>query len=359
MSSTQESSSGEEALVSVAEIIKEKRDAQAKWWRRRGGKSRGFWYEKPGGGRVGGEDDLARVKALVIPPAWKDVRVNPAARGRVQAMGTDTKGRRQYIYHQAFTSRQQARKFAKVVKFGEQLPALRSVTNEHLDLEGLPRERVLAAVVRLINDLYFRVGSEQSVQKYKTFGVTTLRNNHLEIERGGRLIFNFVGKHHIRHRRILVDADLASLVGDIKALRGKRLFQYLDAEGKARPVTPRDVNEYIKAATGADFSAKDFRTWGGTLLAAIALAELGAAEDEKSCKKSLVKAIKTVAERLGNTPAVCRDSYVHPLVFAQYEKRVTLEEFRPRGSRRRIARNQPEYEVEEKALLKLLHAAQS
>ncbi|HVG38097.1 MAG TPA: hypothetical protein VM870_02350, partial [Pyrinomonadaceae bacterium] len=320
-----------------------------------GTKGRGFWYEDAAGKRVTDEGELERIRALVIPPAWKDVRICPSARGRIQAVGTDTSGRRQYLYHSSFAARQQARKYQKIERFGEVLPKLRQQANEHINLEGLPRERVLAVVVRLINELYFRVGSEMSVKRYKTYGVTTLRNRHLEIKRGGRLIFNFVGKHHIRHRRVVVDEDLATLMQDIKAIGGARLFEYLDAEGKPRPVTPRDVNEYIKAATDAEFSAKDFRTWGGTLLAAVELAELGAPADEKQVKTNLVKAVKKVAERLGNTPTVCRSCYVHPTVLAHYQAGTTLEEFRPRRARR-IKRDAPEYEVEELALLKLLRA---
>lgn len=349
-------SDGEAAQKTDAPTSPPPRDTRAKWWRRRGAKSRGFWYEDARGRRVTREEELERIKTLVIPPAWKDVRINPTARGRIQALGTDTSGRRQYLYHPSFAARQQARKYKKIESFGENLPALRRLTNEHLETDGLTRERVLAVVVRLINDLYFRVGSELSVKRYKTFGVTTLRNRHLEIKRGGRLIFNFVGKHHIRHRRLIVDEELAALMRDIKAIGGSRLFAYLDTEGKPRPVTPRDVNEYIKAATGPQFSAKDFRTWGGTLLAAVELAELGAADEEKKAKSNLVKAIKKVAERLGNTPSVCRECYVHPSVTRNYLKGITLDEYRPRNARR-INRRQPEYEVEEKALLKLLHAS--
>jgi DNA topoisomerase-1 len=176
----------------------------------------------------------------------------------------------------------------------------------------------------------------------------------LEIKRGGRLVFQFTGKHHIKHRRILVDEELAALMRDIKSLPGRRLFQYYDEEQKRpRPVTPRDVNEYIKAATAAEFSAKDFRTWGGTLLAAVALAEYGPAGDGREAKRNIVRAVRAVAEHLGNTPAVCRSSYVHPVVFEIYCRGTTLEEFRPRRERR-VAGREPDYFPEERALLKLL-----
>ena len=202
------------------------RGARARWWRRRGTKSRGFWYEDARGVRVTREDALERIKSLAVPPAWKHVRVAPGPHCRVQAIGMDKMGRVQRVYHPAFAARQQKLKYDKIVRFGEALPRLRKKTNEDIALEGLPRERVLAVVIRLINDLYFRVGSEESVRRYRTYGVTTLRNRHLEIGRGGRLVFTFVGKHHVEHRRILVDEELATLMRDIQSLRGRRLFQY-------------------------------------------------------------------------------------------------------------------------------------
>jgi DNA topoisomerase-1 len=334
------------------------RGPRARWYRRRGTKRQGFWYETHDGLRVSDEAELERIRALVIPPAWTNVRISPSARGRIQAVGVDKSGRIQYKYHAAFAARQQRKKFEKVIRFGEYLPRLRRLTNEHITLEGFPRERVLALVIRLINDLYFRVGSEASVKRYRTYGVTTLRNRHLEIKPGGRLIFSFVGKHHIRHRRIIVDEEMATVMRDLKALGGAKLFEYLDADGRVRPITPRDVNEYIKAATAPEFSAKDFRTWGGTLLAAIHLAEVGRAEEERQIRHNIVQVTKYVAQHLGNTPTVCRSCYIHPAIFERYLEGVTLESYRPR-SQRRIRRLLPEYEPEEEALLKLFRAQTS
>ncbi len=331
------------------------RGRRANWWQRRGTKRR-CWYEDARGRRITDEAALARIKTLVIPPAWREVRIAPGAHSRLQAIGVDAGGRVQRIYHPAFAAKQQKLKYEKIVRFGAQLNALRRKTNEDIAREGLSKTRVLAVIIRLINDLYFRVGSELSVTRYRTYGVTTLRNRHLTIKRGGQLVFNFVGKHHIRHRRLLVDEELAMLMRDIQKLGGARLFHYYDEEQKkAIPIRPRDVNEYIKTATAPEFSAKDFRTWGGTLLAAVELAELGKPEDEKQAKRNLVRAIKRVAERLGNTPTVCRSSYIHPRVLASYCAGTTLEEFRPRRERR-IGRQQPEYLPEERALLKLLQA---
>jgi DNA topoisomerase-1 len=330
------------------------RGARARWWRKRGSKRR-FWYEDAKGARITDEEQLQRIKSLVIPPAWTDVRISPSARNRLQAIGIDTSNRVQYLYHPQFAARQQRKKFEKIERFGEYLATLRRKTNEDIAREDLSRERVLAVVIRLINELYFRVGSEDSVKRYRTYGVTTLRNRHLKIKRNGQLVFSFKGKHHIHHRRIIVDKELAMLMQDIKAIGGAKLFEYYDEEGRIRSITPRDVNEYIKTATSPEFSAKDFRTWGGTLLAAVELAEMGRAEDEKEAKKNLVKAVKRVAEHLGNTPTVCRGCYIHPTVLELYQQGTTLEEFRRRVERY-VHRIEPEYEPEERALLNMLRA---
>lgn len=331
------------------------RGRRARWWQRRGSKSRGFRYETVDGKRISDETALERIRSLAVPPAWREVRISPSPRNHLQAIGVDGAGRVQRVYNPSFVAARARRKYEKIERFGESLPALRRKTNEDIAQEGLGKERVLAVVVRLINDLYFRVGSETSVKRYRTYGVTTLRNRHLEIERGGRLVFKFTGKHHVKHRRILVDEELAALVGDIKSIGGSKLFNYIGDDGKAHPVTPRDVNDYIKSATAQEFSAKDFRTWGGTLLAATELAETGPCEDERELKKNVATAVKHVAEHLGNTPAVCRECYIHPAVVAAYSKGKTIEEFRPRRARL-IQRQQPEYTVEELALLKLLGA---
>lgn len=339
--------SGETAALPVTS-----RGKLAKWWRRSGGKSRPR-YETADGARITDREIVERIKRLAIPPAWSDVRICPNPCGKLQAIGADAAGRVQRIYNPTFSAKQQRKKYAKIERFGENLPALRRQANRDIALDGLPRERVLAVIIRLINDLYFRIGSEESVKRYKTYGVTTLRNRHLEIGRGGKLQFNFVGKHHIRHRRLVVDAELATLMRDIKSLKGARLFNYLDEAGKVHPIRPQDVNNYIKTATGGAFSAKDFRTWGGTLLGATELAELGAPESERKAKTNLVRAVTRVAEHLGNTPAVCRSSYIHPTVLERYLAGHTLDDYVP-GRKRRISRNQPDYLPEEEALLRML-----
>lgn len=332
------------------------RGRRAKWWSRVGTPRRGFKYVDALGRAITDEAALERIRSLVIPPAWRMVRISPAASSRVQALGVDTTGRVQYLYHPQFSARQQRKKFEKIERFGTFLPSLRKATNEHLSFEGFPREKVLALMVRLINQLYIRIGGEKSASTFKTYGITTLQNRHLEIGRGGKLIFEFVGKSHIKHRKVLVDKELASLMAELKALgTSRKLFHYHDADGKPRPVRPSEVNSYIKSITCDEFSAKDFRTWGATLLAAIELAELGRAETEAETKKNIVKAVRRVAEQLGNTPTVCRGSYIHPVVIKAYEKGVILEDFQPsRG--RRTARMQADYEPEELSLLKLFEA---
>jgi DNA topoisomerase-1 len=208
--------------------------------------------------------------------------------------------------------------------------------------------------MRLINSLYFRVGSEKSVRRYKTFGITTLQNRHLTIDRRGKLIFDFVGKSHIKHRKIMVDKDLAAVMAELKSLGpARKLFHYVAEDGSLKAVTPADVNNYIKEVTSPEFSSKDFRTWAGTLLAALELAELGAAENEKETKHRLVQAVKRVAEQLGNTPSVCRSSYIHPAVIDLYCKGITIAEFEPRRTRR-IKLSLADYEPGEQALLSLL-----
>jgi DNA topoisomerase I len=328
---------------------------RSKWIMRRGSKSRGFFYTDAKGKKITDSAILERIRSLVIPPAWRFVRITPAASSAIQAVGMDTTGRIQYLYHTKFSEKQQRRKFEKITRFGEHLPRLREVTNDHILMDGFPREKVLAIMMRLINSLYIRVGTEKSARHYRTYGITTLQNKHLEIKRGGQLVFDFVGKSHIKHRKVLVDEELAAVMKDLKQLgAARKLFHYVDEDGKPRPIKPSDINSYIKEATSPEFSSKDFRTWGGTLLAATALAEIGKAEEEREMKRNILKAIKTVAEQLGNTPTVCRSSYIHPTVLKSYEGGMTIDEFRPR-KKRRIRRVEADYEPEEKALLRLLN----
>jgi len=329
---------------------------RARWWQRKGSKSRGFSYFDASGKKIAEDESLERIASLVIPPAWRYVRIAPSSRSNVQAVGMDTTGRIQYIYDPKFTKKQQEKKYAKIQKFGEYLPALRETTSRDLTLDGFPKEKVLAVMLRLINSLYFRVGTEKSARHYKTYGITTLQNRHFSIGRNGHLVFEFVGKSHIQHRKVLVDEELAAVMKELKDLGGARkLFHYLDEEGKPHAVRPNDLNEYLKAATSPEFSSKDFRTWGGTLMAAVELAEIGKPESESEVKKNVVRAVKRVAEQLGNTPSVCRSSYIHPAVLETYESGLILDEFIPRRSRL-IKLKQAGYEPEETSLLRLLRS---
>jgi len=332
------------------------RGRRSKWWRRLGTPRSGFRYVDAAGRRIVDATSLERIKALVIPPAWQLVRISPSVSSRIQAVGVDTTGRVQYLYHPQFAARQQKKKFEKIERFGKFLPQLRAATNEHLALDGFPREKVLALMIRLINQLYIRMGGEKSASDFKTYGITTLQNRHLDIKRGGKLVFEFVGKSYIKHRKVLVDEELAAIMKQLKDLgTSRKLFHYRDAEGKPRPVKPSELNEYIKVVTHQDFSAKDFRTWGGTLLAAVELAEIGCGTSEAEVKRNIVKAVKKVAEQLGNTPAVCRGSYIHPVVLRAYENGVILEDFQ-RKKVRRTKRNEEDYSPEEYSLLKLFEA---
>ena len=325
------------------------------WWRRIGSKERGFRYVDRNREPITDQQELLRIQQLVIPPAWRDVRICPRPGGRLQAVGLDKNGRIQYLYHAQFAEKRRQEKYARIERFGERLPLIRQATNEHLELDGFPAERVIALMIRLIDDLHFRLGANRSVTDYRTYGITTLRNRHLTIRRGGILEFNYIAKHHIRQRNIVVDRELAELLGELKQIGGARLFEFMGDDGQVRPVLPRDVNRYVKTHMGPEFSSKDFRTWAGTLQAALILAEIGPAETERAIRKNVVQAVKKVAERLGNTPTVCRSCYIHPVVFERYEAGVTLEQFRPKAERV-IRRLMPDYEPEELSLLALFRA---
>ncbi len=326
---------------------------RSRWWKRSGSKSKNFRYTDAASKAIVDDNDLARIRSLVIPPAWKYVRISPFAGGRIQALGMDTTGRIQYLYHTKFSEQQKKKKFARIESFGKYLPNFRRITNEHIGLEGFPREKILAVMMRLINSLYIRVGSEKSSKHYKTYGITTLQNKHLEIGKKGKLIFEFVGKSHIKHRKVLVDEKLAEIFKELKALgRASKLFHYIDDEGKLRNIKSNDLNSYLKAATASEFTLKDFRTWGGTLFAAVELAKIGITADKEHSKKNITKAVKKVAQMLGNTPKVCRDSYIHPAIIKKYEAGITLDGFRHRKTRR-ISRIEAELEPEERALIKL------
>jgi len=322
-------------------------------WRREGSRGR-IRYLDARGNRITDEDSLERIKSLAIPPAWKDVWISANASSKLQATGVDGAGRKQYLYHPSFRAQREQEKYDKLIRFAEGLPDLREAMAEHMDNDLLDRDRVSAIATRLINRGWFRVGTERYAKESKTFGITTLRKNHVTV-RGHRIAFHFRGKHRSEIRTILVDSELAESVKELLALpRGALLFRY-EWDGALYALTGAKLNEYVRTNLGKDFTAKDFRTWGGTLLAAIALAEHGPAESETEAKRAVTAVMRRVGEQLGNTPAVARGSYVSPAVIDQYLDGTTIEDFRPRHLRVVGARDLG-LDLEEQALLSLLRS---
>jgi DNA topoisomerase-1 len=284
---------------------------------RRKGAGRGFSYVGTDGRRVTDKRVLGRIRSLAIPPAWTDVWICPIARGHLQATGRDARGRKQYRYHPRWHEVRDEVKYERMIAFGEALPRIRRRVDRDLSLPGMPRERVLAAVVRLLEKTRVRVGNEEYARENRSFGLTTLRNRHADVG-SSRIRFRFRGKGGKEHEVELDDRRLARIVARCQELPGQALFTYLDEEGEARTVDSTDVNDYLREISGEEFSAKDFRTWAGTVLAAWALSELREFDSEAQAKKNVVRAVEAVAERLGNTPAVSRKSYVHPTVIDAY-----------------------------------------
>jgi DNA topoisomerase-1 len=322
-------------------------------WRRLGSRRR-FRYEDSRGRPITDEAALARIDELRIPPAWKDVWISPRATAKLQATGVDKAGRRQYLYHPEYRARQEQAKFDKLVLFAERLPALRAAMAEHMEQEPLSSDWTAAVAVRLINEGWFRVGDERYAKSYRTFGITTLRKGHVRV-RGSRVSFRFRAKHRIMCRTVLVDDELSAALKELLAAPGgRRLFRYR-LNGEFVNLGARRLNEYIREHLGDEFTAKDFRTWGGTLLAAVALAERGPVETATEQKRTVAAVMRIVGERLGNTPAVARASYVSPAVVEQYLDGRTIEDFRPRHLRVVGARDSG-LDAEEQALLSLLRS---
>ena len=279
---------------------------------------KGFSYVDEDGRTLKDEATLARIKALVIPPAWTSVWICPDPNGHIQAVGRDQKGRKQYRYHPDWRADRDARKYDRMAAFGRALPKLRKRVAADLSRRGLPREKVLAAVVSLLELTLIRVGNDEYAKTNKSFGLTTMRKRHLKLASGGA-VFEFVGKSGKKHKTGFRDRRLARIVAACQELRGQRLFQYLDDEGQRRAIESDDVNDYIRAACGDDFSAKDFRTWAGSLAALEALSLSPKPETKTEAKRTLNTCVKAVAGLLGNTPAVCRAAYIHPKVLEAFE----------------------------------------
>jgi DNA topoisomerase I len=322
-------------------------------WRRRGRKG-SFRYFDARGKPITDAEKIARIEQLVIPPAWRDVWISPRPKAKLQATGIDRAGRRQYLYHPEFRARQEQEKFDRLVLFAERLPELRKAMSKHLAGESLEPEWACALALQLINLGWFRVGTDRYVRTAKTFGITTLRKRHVSV-RGSKITFRYRGKHRSWVRSAVVDADLAAAMRELLALPGgSRLFRYRSAD-VFRNLTGSRLNEYISEHLGPEFTAKDFRTWGGTLIAAIAFAEHGPRESETEARRVVAGVMRAVGERLGNTPAVARASYVSPAVVEQYLDGRTIDDFRPRHLRVVSARD-TSLDQEERALLALLRS---
>jgi DNA topoisomerase I len=283
--------------------------------RRRAGT--GWAYYRPDGARITDPNERRRLNALAIPPAWTDVWICPDPRGHLQATARDARGRKQYRYHPGYRAAREASKFRRMLQFAEVLPHLREHIERDLRARGLPRRKVLATVVRLLERTQIRVGNDEYARANRSFGLTTLRDRHVEV-RGARLRFTFRGKSGVPHTVDFTDRRVARIVQQCQDLPGQELFQYLDEDGRRQAVSSDDVNAYLRAATGRDFTAKDFRTWAGTVSAATALRELGPAGSARAAGRRIVEAIDTVAAQLGNTRTVCRQYYVHPGVLDAY-----------------------------------------
>ena len=284
----------------------------------------GWRFLKPGGTVVTDEDDVARIKKLAIPPAYTDVWICPDPRGHLQAVGRDARGRKQYRYHARWREVRDEAKYSKMLVFGRVLPTIRAQVQKDMGLPGLPKRKVVAAIVALLEKTMMRIGNEEYAKTNKSFGLTTLRDRHAKIK-GGHVEFDFRGKHGVEHHIDLADKRLAKVVQRCRDIPGQDLFQYLDQDGQRHTVGSDDVNEYLHEVSGEEVTAKDFRTWAATKLAAAALTEFEAFDSEARAKKNVVQAVEHVAQRLGNTPAICRKCYIHPAVFEGYLNGSLLE----------------------------------
>lgn len=313
---------------------------------------RGFRYLRPDGSAVADAATMRRIKRLVIPPAWTDVWICPAADGHIQATGRDAKRRKQYRYHPRFREIREETKYERMLAFAAVLPQIRATVDEHLGKPALSREKILATVVRLLEITLIRVGNEEYAKQNASFGLTTLRNRHVDID-GSTIEFRFRGKSKQHHVVKVHDRRLARILARSRDLPGEELFQYADDDGALRPVEAADVNDYLRTIAGDEFTAKDFRTWAGTVLAAKALRELEAFDSQAAAKKNIVAAVKSVAGRLGNTPSVCRKCYVHPEIWGAYVDGDLARTVRERAEAE-LRENLPTLSSEEAAVLMLL-----
>ncbi len=314
----------------------------------------GFVYRDVGGRLVKNDETLARIRSLAIPPAWVGVWICPNARGHLQATGRDARGRKQHRYHPKWRETRDSVKFNRTIAFGRALPRIRRRVARDLRRPGLGREKVLAAMVRLLETTLIRIGNEEYLKQNHSVGLSTMRDRHVSI-RGGVIHFNFRGKGGKRHEIDLEDPRLARIVRRTQELPGQELFQYLDENDEQHKVSSTDLNAYLRDIAGAEFSAKDFRTWSATVLAALALRELAPSKSVKQARRNLVSAIENVARRLGNTPAICRKCYIHPAVMDSYLDGKTIQVMKARAAADLHAPHSG-LSVEEKAVLAFLQS---
>ena len=312
----------------------------------------GFFYIGPKGHRVTDLEVLKRIKRLAIPPAWTDVWICPHDDGHIQATGRDARGRKQYRYHADWRQKRDENKFDRMIAFARALPRIRRRVKRDLGRRGMPREKVLATVVRLLEATLIRVGNDEYARHNKSYGLTTMRNHHARVS-GSHIRFTFRGKSAKRHEISVRDPSLARIVRRCQDIPGQELFAYEDESGQPRDVRSQDVNEYLRSVTAEDFTAKDFRTWAGTVLAAIALREFEEVSSQAQAKKNVLAAIEAVARMLGNTPTVCRKCYVHPKILDSYFEGNTIKTIRQRATRK-IDRSLSQLKPEEAAVLVLI-----
>ncbi|SDL82341.1 DNA topoisomerase-1 [Salinimicrobium catena] len=312
-------------------------------------RGRGFQYLKEGE-PLDSEEDIKRIKSLVIPPAWEKVKICPHNTGHLQVVGLDTKGRKQYMYHPDWTRIRNQTKFYKMAAFGKVLPKVRAQVEKDLKLKGMPRQKVLALVIRLMEETHIRIGNEAYARENKSYGLSTLRSRHVDIS-SGKMKFNFLGKRGIEHSVSIEDKKLVKLVNQCEEIPGWEVFKYYNESGKKQRIDSGMVNEYIQEISGELFSAKDFRTWSATKIFFEHLRETGYVEEEKENKKIILQAYDVTAEALGNTRSVCRSYYVHPHVVRLYESGRIVPYFK-KVERKRTSK--PQFSQTEEVLLELL-----
>ena len=316
-----------------------------------------FSFFDPSGKKISDKKEIARIHALAVPPAYTNVWICPLPNGHIQATGRDARGRKQYRYHKRWREVRDENKYGRMIAFAKALPKIRKRIDADLSKPGLPREKVLATVVQLLETTTIRVGNEEYAKDNQSYGLTTMKDQHVKIS-GSNLRFTFKGKSGVRHSIDLHDRRLARVVRACRDIPGQQLFQYLDDNEERQSIDSADVNAYIRAIAGEEFSAKDFRTWVGTVTCALMLGEFDPVHSQTDAKKNLTDVIKQVAQRLGNTPSVCRKCYVHPTVIDSYLEDLALEKL-PKAVIDDLKTPATELRPEEKAVLKLLEAAAS